>query len=198
MNIVFDLSGVVVCWEPLALLARTFDDPATCQAVHAQFIAHNDWLELDRGTMAPALAVARAAQRLGLAQELLRRFLDSVPPALVPFPETLELLCRLKARGHGLYCLSNMHFASIAYLEATYDFWPVFTGKVISCRVQLCKPEAAIYAHLLETFHLNALDTIFIDDVEANLAAARRFGIGSILFTDAAQCASELQALGCL
>lgn len=198
MNIIFDLSGVVLRWEPLALLAQTFDDPAICQAVHAQFIAHADWLELDRGTMAPAVAVARAARRLGLEEPPLRRFLDSVPPALVPLPDTVELLHRLKAQGHSLYCLSNMHIASIDYLEANYDFWQLFTGKVISCRVNLCKPEAAIYAHLLSTFQLDPLDTVFIDDLEANLAAARRFGMRTILFANAVQSASALQELGCL
>ena len=32
MNIIFDLGGVVVRWEPAALLAQTFDDPADMQS----------------------------------------------------------------------------------------------------------------------------------------------------------------------
>jgi len=53
MNIIFDLGGVVVRWEPAALLAQTFDDPVICKALHAEFIGHADWIELDRGTMLP-------------------------------------------------------------------------------------------------------------------------------------------------
>lgn len=197
LNIVFDLGGVVVRWEPEALLAQSFADQATRELVQREFLAHPDWLELDRGTMTPPVAVTRAMARTGLSERAIAAVLKNLPPSLAPIGATVELLQLLKARGHGLYCLSNMHHASIDYLERTQDFCALFTGKVISCRVNLCKPEAAIYAHLLSAFQLNPLDTVFIDDVEANLAAARRFGMGTILFSDAAQCASALQALGC-
>jgi putative hydrolase of the HAD superfamily len=198
MNIIFDLGGVVVRWEPAALLARTFDDPAVCKLVHAEFIGHPDWLELDRGTLAPDDAVTRAARRTGLKTQLLADLLEAVPPSLVPIAETVELLYRLQAQGHALYCLSNMQPASIEFLERTQDFLEVFTGKVISCRINLCKPEAGIYAHLLETFQIDPVNSVFVDDVEVNLVAARRFGLSTIRFENAAQCAGELQALGCL
>ena len=48
----------------------------------------------------------------------------------------------------------------------------MFDGKVISCRLKLCKPEAGIYEHVLRTYALEAKDTLFIDDVEKNLDAA--------------------------
>jgi len=198
MNIIFDLGGVVVRWEPEALLAQTFDDPATCKVLHSEFIGHADWLELDRGTMPPAQAIMRAARRTGLSEPEVRRFLSSVPPALVPIPETVGLLYQLKTQGHSLYCLSNMHLASIEFLERTHGFWDVFSGKVISCRVNLCKPEAKIYAHLLETYQLDATGTVFVDDVEVNLAAARQFGIRTIRFESSAQCAEEFRLLGCV
>lgn len=198
MNIIFDLGGVVVRWEPAALLAQIFDDPATCRVLHSEFVGHADWLELDRGTMAPEDAVARAARRTGLSETDVGRFLNNVPPALVPIADTVELLYRLKAQSHSLYCLSNMHFASIEYLERTHGFWDIFSGKVISCRVHLCKPEARIYAHLLESYKLDAAETVFVDDVEVNLAAARQFGIRTIRFESSAQCAGELRALGCI
>jgi len=156
---------------------------------------HADWLELDRGTLAREQAVARAAQRTGLAEGEIERLLRRVPPSLVAFPETVDLLYRLKRRGHSLYCLSNMHFASIEYLEQTYGFWEVFSGAVISCRLKLCKPEPGIYAHLLERYALDAAETLFIDDVQANLDAAGRLGIRTLKFEGAAQCEHELHAL---
>ena len=185
-------------WEPEALLARTFDDPAVCEIVHREFIDHPDWLELDRGTLAPEDAVARAARRTGLMDHLIAGLLNKVPSSLVAIPETVELLYRLKAQGHALYCLSNMHLASIEYLERTQTFWDAFSGKVISCRVNLCKPEAGMYGHLLETFRIDAASAVFVDDVEVNLAAARQFGIRTIRFENSAQCAGQLKVLGCI
>ena len=196
MNIVFDLGGVVVTWKPEAIIAGAYADPALRALVHKEVFEHADWPELDRGTLPWQDAVTRAAQRTGLPEADIAGLLRRVPPSLVIVPETVELMYRLKAQGHALYCLSNMHVASIEHLEKTYTFWEVFTGAVISCRVHVCKPEAAIYAHLLETHSLNAEHTIFIDDVQVNLDAATQFGIRTIRFTSAAQCERELQALG--
>jgi len=195
---VFDLGGVVVRWEPEILIAEIFDDPEVRRAIHSGFVGHTDWVELDRGTLAPEDAVVRASERTGLSCSELRYFLQRVPSRLIPITDTVELLYRLKAQGHSLYCLSNMHFASIEYLERAYDFFAVFTGKVISCRLNLCKPEPKIYSHLLETYGLTASDTVFIDDVEVNLTAARQLGIQTIRFESAVQCTDELRAIGCL
>jgi putative hydrolase of the HAD superfamily len=198
LNIVFDLGGVVVRWEPETLIADLFDDLEVCRVVHSEFVGHPDWVELDRGTLAPEDAVARASERTGLSHFELNHFLQRVPSRLTPITDTVELLHRLKTQGHSLYCLSNMHFASIEYLERTYDFFDVFTGKVISCRLNLCKPEPKIYSHLLETYGLHAADTVFIDDVEVNLATARQMGIQTVRFENPVQCTDELRAMGCI
>ena len=198
MNIVFDLGGVVVRWEPDAVIAAAFSDPQVRARVRRDVIDHPDWLELDRGTLPREAAVERAAQRTGLPTIQIEQFMRRVPPSLTPVAGTVDLLHRLKALGRAIYCLSNMQFASIEYLERSCTFWNAFSGRVISCRVRLCKPEPAIYAHLLETYALQATDTVFIDDMEANLSAAARFGIRTIRFEDPAQCEHELRALGCL
>jgi putative hydrolase of the HAD superfamily len=196
LNLIFDLGGVVVRWDPEAIIAGVFTDEKTKARVREGVFAHPDWLELDRGTLGRDDAIRRAAQRSGLAEAEIRRLLLAVPPSLVPLPETIDLLYRLKAKGHPLYCLSNMHFASIEHLEREQRFFEVFSGAVISCRLNLCKPEAAIYEHALKTYKLKAAETIFIDDVEKNVAAAGKLGIRTILFKSAAQCERELRALG--
>ena len=198
MNIVFDLGGVVVRWEPDALIATVFSDPLVRAAMRAEFVGHSDWLALDRGTLSPRNAIERAAKRIGLPEADIEKFLQQVPPALVPIPAMVDLLYRLKANGHRLFCLSNMHVASIEYLESAYTFWEVFEGVVVSCRLQLCKPEAAIYGYLLETYGLNANDTVFIDDTPENLTAAAELGLHALRFESPAQCERELKVLGCI
>lgn len=196
LNIVFDLGGVVVTWQPEVIVAKVFVDPVVQASVLTRIIGHADWLSLDRGTLPLQDAIVRAAQRTGLSEAEVAAFLRQVPPALVAIPGTVDLLYRLKAQGHTLFCLSNMHGASIAHLEKAYTFWEVFAGAVISCRLHLCKPEPAIYAHLLETYGLEGADTVFIDDTEMNLSAAAQFGIHTVKFESPAQCESQLQARG--
>ena len=198
LNIIFDLGGVVVRWEPDAIIAAVFAQPADRLKVRSEFVGHEDWLALDRGTMAPDQAVLRASQRTGLPSAALGRFLDLVPSSLVAIPETVALMQRLKSNDHKLFCLSNMQFASIEHLERVYSFWHLFDGVAVSCRLKVIKPEAAIYAHVLAQHQLNAQETVFIDDVEGHLAGAAAFGIRTIKFEGAAQCEQQLRQLGCL
>jgi putative hydrolase of the HAD superfamily len=196
VNLIFDLGGVVVRWDPEAIIAGVFQDKKVREKVREDVFAHPDWLEVDRGMLDPDEVVRRAAQRTGIAAAELKRMVLAVPASLVPLPDTVALLYRLKARGYPIYCLSNMGFASIEHLEREHRFFEVFSGKVISCRLMLCKPEPAIYQHALDTYGLKAQETVFIDDVEKNVAAAARLGIRTIQFTDAAQCERELRSLG--
>lgn len=197
MNIVFDLGGVVVRWEPHALIARQFA-PMDRDRVFHEVVAHDDWLELDRGTLDLGDAIARAAARTALPTADIAAFFAQVPLSLGLVDDTHALLPRVKQAGHRLYCLSNMAQHSLDFLERAYDFWPLFDGRVFSCVVKLIKPEAAIYAHLLEHHALEASDTVFVDDLQVNLEAAARFGIKTIRFESAAQCERELAALGCI
>ncbi|MCG8605808.1 HAD family phosphatase [bacterium] len=194
-NIIFDLGGVVLEWNPDALVAEVFEDSNDRIKARAQIIGHPDWLELDRGTLKLERAIKNATRRTGLAEVDIRRLMALVPASLRPMQETIELIKRLKRNGHRLYCLSNMHLASIAYLEEHCSFWPFFDGVVISSYVKLIKPEKAIYEHLLKKYQLTPEHTIFIDDVTENLAAAETFGIRTIKFISAKDCEKRLWAI---
>jgi putative hydrolase of the HAD superfamily len=192
VNLIFDLGGVVVRWDPDGIIAKA----SLGSALKADLFSHPDWLEVDRGTATPEEFVRRLARRTGLGETALTPLVQAVPASLVPFPETVDLLYRLKARGYPLYCLSNMGHASIDYLEREHRFFELFSGKVISCRLRLCKPEAGIYEHALRTYNLAPQETVFIDDVEKNVAAAATLGIRTIHLRNVADCERELRALG--
>ena len=197
MNIVFDLGGVVFNWQPEAIISRVFENPATQHLVKTEIFEHDDWVALDRGTLDFNQAVDRGAERTGLPQSEIERLLNAVPPSLTPIHDTVELVRSLSSSEHKLFVLSNMQFASIAYLEATHDIWNLFDGIVISCRIQKVKPEIEIYEHLLTVHQLNAIETVFIDDMSKNLAAASSIGIQTIKFEDPFQCRQELVDLKC-
>jgi putative hydrolase of the HAD superfamily len=166
--------------------------------VRAEIFEHSDWVELDRGTLSREDAIVRAARRTGLAERKVAALFRQVPIALVAIPSTVEILYRLKRLGHALFCLSNMHEASLGHIERTCTFWNVFAGAVFSCRVQLCKPEPAIYSYLLNEYGLIGPDTVFIDDTEVNLMAAAKFGLKTLRFETPSQCELGLHALGCI
>lgn len=196
LNIIFDLGGVVLTWRPEEIIASSFADPEVRVKVAAEIFGHADWHELDRGTLPLREAIVRAAGRTGLPPSAVADLMRQVPIALVPVPATVDLLYRLKARGHRLFYLSNMHVASIEHVESAYVFWNVFEGGVISCRVHLIKPGREIYTYLLEKYGLDSVDTIFIDDTAVNLETPARLGMQTIKFENPAQCEDQLRVLG--
>lgn len=198
MNIVFDLGGVIFNWQPNDLVKSVFNDSETQRSARTEIIGHPDWIELDRGTMTRDQAIDRGAARTGIPRQDVTRLFDALPPSLTPIDETIDLVGTLGDTNNKLFVLSNMHLATIAYLEREHDIWGMFDGIVISSRIRMVKPEIGIYEHLLASHELRAADTIFIDDMDENVAAASSIGIQSIRFVDPDQCRRALTNLGCL
>ena len=192
LNIVFDLGGVVFRWQPDAIVSSIFDDRDTQERVRTGIIEHPDWLELDRGTISLEAAIDRGAARTGLPVHDIERLLKVVPDFLVPINQTIDLIRRIANTSNRLFVLSNMHLASIAVLEQRHDIWALFDGVVISSRIKMVKPETGIYRYLLDTYQLEPDETVFIDDIPENLAAASSLGIHTIRFVDSGQCERAL------
>ncbi len=198
-NLVFDLGGVVFTWNPDQIIESVFQDAAAHQKVKDHIFRHEDWVGLDRGTLDREEAITRAVVRTGLAETDVSALMRQIPRALAPIPQTFELIRRIKHNTrHKLFVLSNMHVASIHHIEQHYPIEHLFDGQVISCRIHLVKPEREIYRYLLETFDLQASDTVFIDDSPENLESAEKVGIHTIRFKTPEQCEGELKRLDCL
>ena len=192
MNIVFDLGGVVFNWQPDAIIRHVFRNPETQDLVRAEIFQHADWVELDRGTIALDEAINQGVSRTGLPREDIARLFSEVPRFLTPIHATIELIRSIRNSPNKIFVLSNMHLASIAYLEQKHKIWDLFDGIVISSRIQMVKPELEIYRHLLTEHGLEATETVFIDDMSENLAAASSIGIHTIRFVSPSQCRREL------
>ena len=198
LNIVFDLGGVVFNWQPDTIIRRVFQDPDTQDLVRAEIFEHADWVELDRGTIALDQAIVRGASRTGLPHADIEKLLNEVPRSLTPIQGTIELIRSMGGSNNRFFVLSNMHIASISYLEKKHKIWDMFDGIVISSRIQKVKPEIEIYEHLLSEYQLEASETIFIDDMSENLTAASSIGIQTIKFVDPPQCRHDLVNLKCI
>ena len=192
MNVVFDLGGVIVRWDADEFLESVFDRADTRERLRSALLGHPDWIGLDRGTLEPAAAIERTVARTGVPAVDIERLLAAIPPFLEPLPNMVDLVARVKKAGHRAFVLSNMHRASVDYLERTHDFWDLFDGIVFSCHIQQVKPEREIYEHLLSRFELEAADTVFIDDVKENIDSASTLGIRTIHFRDFEQCRHAL------
>jgi putative hydrolase of the HAD superfamily len=203
-KIVFDFGGVMLRWRPLEFLPRLLPELAT-SAQATQALARvifqgfgGNWGEFDRGVIDAEALAQRIAARTGLDVYAMRHLIDSIPAELQPLPESVGLLRRLHETGRELHFLSNMPEPYARHIEATHEFVALFRSGVYSARVQMVKPDPAIFEHARALFGGDAARLVFIDDVQKNVVAARACGWQAIEFRDAAQCEAELHALGVL
>jgi putative hydrolase of the HAD superfamily len=194
-NVIFDLGGVVVDWNPDHIVARVQPVPELRAALKEALFGHADWRLFDRGTLSEPELIERLQLRLGASLPEVEAILDAVRNSLVEKPETLQLIRALRAKGTPLYCLSNMPASIYSHLRRRHSFWDAFNGIVISGEVQMMKPEPEVFMHLLSTFKLRAEESVFIDDLRANIESAKQVGLRAIWFKDAAQCRLELDRI---
>jgi putative hydrolase of the HAD superfamily len=204
LNVVFDFGGVLFRWEPHVFMMRLrperAPDVASSRALVSRFFESfgGDWGDFDRGTIERGALADRIVERTGLARAEVDQVIDAVPHELQPMAESVALMKRLRARGHVLYFLSNMPAPYADHLEASHDFIALFRDGVFSARVQLIKPDPAIFAHATQAFGIDPADTVFIDDLSHNAEAARAAGWKALHFESAARCEQDLQAMGLL
>lgn len=97
----------------------------------------------------------------------------------------LDALVRLRSR-YQLILLSNINEPTWRYCEqqfhrAGYQVGDCFHHVFLSYQIGLAKPDAAIYAHVLNTVGIEAQASLFLDDTRANVESARQVGIPSWL-----------------
>ena len=111
-------------------------------------------------------------------------------------PLTVKLMEELKQGGYKLGILSNMPREFLAFAREELPVFKLPQIGIFSCDLGLIKPEAAIYRALLESLDVLAEETVFFDDMDANIAAAKELNIQGFLWKDPHQARRELAALG--
>jgi len=191
-NVVFDFGGVLVRWQPEAVIAGFYADEPSRALVRDAVIRHPDWIDMDRGSLSEGLAVERFAARMGRPAAEMRALMQHIKDSLTPLPDSIALLDELAQRGVPLYGLSNMSAPIFALLKSRHAHWDRFRGIVVSGEVGLVKPDPEIFHHLTRRYGLVPAETVFIDDHLPNIESARLLGFNTIHFADAEQCRREL------
>jgi putative hydrolase of the HAD superfamily len=194
-NIVFDVGNVLVRWDPLLITQTAFPHYGDHIALSQAIFKHPTWFELNAGKITQDEAVLLYHQRLGFPIDSLEVMMVIARESLTPIEGSFGLLKTLQEAQFNLYALTDNTHEFMKYLRATYAFWDVFQGVVVSAEVGHLKPSKEIYQFLLTTYQLQPSQTVFIDDVLINVEGAKANGMAGIQFANHAQCIQALQAL---
>jgi putative hydrolase of the HAD superfamily len=193
--VIFDLGNVLIAVdEPRAvarMAARTGKTPQQIdEYVRGTPYAH----ELALGKITKHRFFRTVANDLGFDGSY-EEFALIWSEVFTPIEPMIALAESLKTRLPRLV-LSNTNAIHMDYIFEHYTFLDDFDAHVFSHEVGLLKPDAAIYQHALQKYGLAAERTAFVDDLTANVEAARRVGLQAIHFQNPDQTRAELTKLG--
>ncbi len=153
--------------------------------------------ELETGRIAEVDFLARLADALEPAighRPEMHRFAEIYFEALNPNEEMIELMRELKASGYRMAMLTNNVREWEARWRSMLPVDEIFELVVDSAFVGMRKPNVEIYELTLERLGNPAPgECLFIDDIEANIEAARALGIQTVHFRHQAQAIEEIR-----
>jgi putative hydrolase of the HAD superfamily len=118
--------------------------------------------------------------------------LERMFAASLPVPAMYDTIRTLRGAGLRTALLSNSWGCHEYPRE---DFPALFDSVVISGEVGMRKPEEEIFRHAARALGLAPQECVFIDDVEANVAAAQACGMTAVHHTEAGVTTAALRDL---
>jgi putative hydrolase of the HAD superfamily len=83
---------------------------------------------------------------------------------------------KLQAEGHRLILFSNTNALHCPWIFEAFQEFSLFQGAVLSYEVGAIKPQPEIYQYAIDKFSLVPENTLYIDDLPANIQAGNEFG----------------------
>jgi len=94
----------------------------------------------------------------------------------------IDLIANVRASGVPCHLATNQEAYRARHMRQVLDYANVFDRLFFSCEIGCSKPNAAYFRAIVESLNLAPDTILFIDDVEANVAAAKSVGIRAELF----------------
>ena len=191
----FDIGGVLLDWDPRRLYRNLLPDPAELDRFLAEVCTPAWNATLDAGRPFDEACDELAARHPKQA-ELIHAWKRQDEMVAGEIAGTAELVDRLHHAGTPPYLLTNMPSEVFAARRRRYPVLQRFDGAVVSGEEGVLKPSPEIFAILRDRYSLDPGASLFIDDLEVNVAGARAAGFLAHRFVDAPTLAAALAAHG--
>lgn len=197
-NVIFDVGRVLFQWDLRHLFAKLIDDEDELDWFLENVVTTQWHFEHDAGRLLADMTAERISlfpQYEDLIKAYAHRFNETIPG---PVAGSLEIVEALAAQDIPLFAITNFGDEFWSGFRPTQPIFDHFTDIIVSGREKLVKPDPAIYALAIDRFTIKAEESIFIDDMQANIDAANSSGMHGHLFESADILRTELEGLGLL
>ena len=176
-NIVFDLGNVLISFRPAEYLEKNNYPPEIRKRILTDIFGSQEWLLLDKGEISLVEAIERIAAKSTLKREEIALIFKLRTDIMFPLGSNVKVLPELKKQGFRLYYLSNFPSDIFSEIKNRNSFFKYFDGGIISSEVKHSKPDITIFKIFFEKYNLKPEESLYIDDIEINVKAARSTGM---------------------
>ncbi len=194
--VVWDVGHVLYDWDPRYLYAKLIPDADRLDGFLDNVLTRAWHFQHDAGRPFAETSVELAAQfpdQADLIAVYGPRWLETIPG---PMPDTHALVEALAASGIPQFGITNFSGEFWDRFRPTAPLFDHFREIIVSGYERLVKPDPAIFALAEARFELAPGDMLFIDDNEANIAAAEAVGWHAHRFIDAKALTQALRGYG--
>jgi len=197
-NIIFDLGGVLIDWNPEYVFLDEFGGDRQKMQAFFDEVCTFDWNENQDAGYPLAQATEDRIALFPEHEPLIRMYYGRWEEMLGEAIEgTVDLLKKLVAHpNYKVVALTNWSAETFPVALKRFEFLHWFEGIVVSGTEKTRKPFPEIYQTTLNRFDILAEESLFIDDNARNVAAAAALGIQTIQFQNPKQLTTDLQANG--
>ncbi len=182
-NIVFDLGWVLLEFDWKTYLKSYGYDEKTYGILSDAVFLNSDWNVGDTGLVDERGWEEILIENAPEYREDIHKIFSNLERTIRPMPYAEELIACCRRKGYRLYFLSNYSEKLHRETKRQMKFLENFDGGIFSYQVKCMKPGARIYKILIERYGIDPKETIFFDDREENVAAARRLGMEGVVFS---------------
>ena len=196
-TVVFDIGNVLADFSWQTWFAESGYPQETLDRIAQASVKDPVWNEIDRGVWTYEEFVDGIVKNAPeLETEIRTMFARDYRSMITKRERAIPWVRELKKAGYRVFYLSN--FSEKAHRECAeaLQFLELTDGGVFSYREKLTKPDEAIYRLLAERYGIDPKKAVFIDDLPANVEAARRVGFQGIVFETQQQAEQGLRAMG--
>ncbi|MCI8506147.1 MAG: HAD family phosphatase [Lachnospiraceae bacterium] len=182
-TLIFDIGNVLADFNWRGYLAGWKLPKEEHEIVEQALFMSPMWKEVDRGACPDEELLNLICKKAPGYEELIRRIYAGAGVAVQEYAYAPGMLKQLKEMGYGVYILSNYGKAFYEERKPYFHFLEYTDGQVISYQEKQVKPEPEIYETLLSRYQICPEESVFFDDLRANLEAAEEFGIHTVQVT---------------
>lgn len=194
-TVIFDFGGVLVDWNPHYLYDPYFGsrEKADWFLTH---ICNSAWnVQMDGGKPFEEGIAELVAQHPEWEKEIRMYRSEWLKMMGGQISGMQALVEDLKARGYHVYGLTNWAADTFALVRDQYPVFALLDGIVVSGKEKVAKPDPRIFRILLERYHVNPSEAVFVDDNMPNIEAAKQLGLHTLLYQSSEQLRKALKEL---